>query len=53
MTYNQTLLYIVFHHSGEVIGIYDNEEKAVDVLMAIGGDGGAIEERNLNETTPA
>ena len=49
----QQKIYIVFHHSGEIIGVYDDEEKARDVLMAIGGDGGAVEERYLNETTPA
>lgn len=46
-------IYIVFHHSGEVIGVYDDEDKAEDVLMTLGGDGGAVEERILNETRPA
>lgn len=43
-------IYIVFHHSGEIIGVYDDEEIANAVLMAKAGDGGALERRILNET---
>lgn len=46
-------IYIVYHHSGEIIGVYNNEQMAYNVLNMLGGDGGAIEERNLNETIPA
>lgn len=46
-------IWIVYHHSGEVIGVYDAEAEADAVLMAIGGSGGATEHRTLNETIPA
>lgn len=45
-------IYIVYHHSGEVIGVYDDEQFAHAVLMAKAGDGGALEHRILNETVP-
>ena len=43
-------IWIVYHHSGEIIGVYDNEIKATDVLMELAGDGGSIEHMFLNET---
>ena len=45
-------IYIVYHHSGEVVGVYDDEKIANAVLMAKGGHGGALEHRILNETVP-
>lgn len=46
-------IWIVYHHSGEVIGVYDNEDKADEVCIALAGDGGGTERRTLNETIPA
>lgn len=45
-------IWIVYHHSGEVIGIYDTESKAHEACMALAGDGGATEHRRINETIP-